>query len=196
MRLQNFSDQSTVDGMSDDTFKETMITCIKLLAKFMQQRIDECPCFIHILGISLNQIVLDQDKFVKNDDHKKCCVRVFPPNSEAEIKEYEEVFKAHPQSAGLCSCTPLDLCMQTNNMLDNETREVIYNLLFSLFQSYRFKQYLTLSLTSNYSSIVCKEANEEHDISSIAVQVFTSDEQSMLIYRNLELRNNILTQFW
>ena len=196
MRLQNFGDQCAVDGMSDETFKSTMVECIQLLAKFLQERIEECPCFIHILDKSLNQIFLEPDKFVKNDDHKKCCVRIFPPNSEEEIKEYQEVFQKHPQSAGLCSCTPLDLCMQTNHMLDNVTREIIYNLLFCLFQSYRFKQYLTLSLTANYSSIICKTADSEHDIASIGVQVFTSDEMSMLIYKNPDLRNNILTQFW
>lgn len=86
--------------------------------------------------------------------------------------------------------------MQTNHMLDNETRRIIYDLLFALFQSYRFKQYLTLSLTANYGSIICKTAESEHDIASIGVQVFTSDEMSMLIYTNPSLRNNILTEFW
>lgn len=70
MRLQNFSDKSSADGMSDDNFKATMVECIQLLAKFMQDRIDECSCFIHILDKTLNQIYLEPEKFVKNDDHK------------------------------------------------------------------------------------------------------------------------------
>jgi len=86
--------------------------------------------------------------------------------------------------------------MQTNVKLDNDTREVIYNLLFTMFQSYRFKQYLTLSLTANYKHIIRKTENSEHDISSIGVQVFTSDELSMLIYKHAELRNNILNELY
>lgn len=105
----------------------------------MFDRIEECPSFIHILGKSLNRIYLKPDIFVKNDDHKKCCVRVFPPNSAEEMAEFEEVFKKHPEFEGLCSCTPLDLCMQTNYLLDNNVRETCYQLLFKLFQSYRFK---------------------------------------------------------
>ena len=112
--------------MSDDNFKKTMIECIHLLMQFMFERIEECPSFIHILGKSLNTIYLEPEKFVKNSDHEKCCIRVFPPNSEEEQEWFSSVFKMHPDFEGLCSCTPLDLCMQTNYMLDNEVRETCY----------------------------------------------------------------------
>lgn len=75
--------------MSTDVFKSTQVDCIKLLIEFMFDRIEECPSFIHILGKSLNKIYLRPEYFVKNSDHKKCCVRVFPPNSEQEIEEFE-----------------------------------------------------------------------------------------------------------
>ena len=169
MRLQNSGEQCQVDDMTRDVFTRTMVECIRHLTKFMFARIEECPSFIHILGKSLNRIFLDPEKFVKNQDHKTCCVRVFPPNSEEEIREYEDVFRKHPQAEGLCSCTPLDLCMQTNSLLDNEGRESCYQLLFKLFQSYRFKQYLTLSLTANYSYIICQSEESENEIAAVGV---------------------------
>ena len=32
-----------------------------------------------------------------------------------------------------CSCTALDLCMQTNYLLDDETRQIVYDLFFKMF---------------------------------------------------------------
>jgi len=54
MRLQNSSALCVIDGMSEDAFKSAAVECIKLVAKFMQDRIDECPCLIHILDKYLN----------------------------------------------------------------------------------------------------------------------------------------------
>lgn len=51
-------------------------------------------------------------------------------------------------------------------------------------------------MTANYNFIICKTEDSENDISSIGVQVFTSDEMSILVFKHPELRNNILTQLW
>ena len=79
--------------------------------EFMFQRIEECPSFLHILALSLNRVYMEPKILIKNDDHKKCCVRVFPPDSEEEIALFEEHFKKHENYKNMCSCTPLDLCM-------------------------------------------------------------------------------------
>ena len=132
---------------------------------------------------------------MKNDDHKVCCVRAFPPNDATERDEFEQVFQTHSEKENRCSCTPLDLCMQTNYMLDDRTRKIVYDLFFKMFQSYHFKQALTLSFAANYGKIMMKDDESEHGISSIGVQVLTSDEMSMLIFTDERLRNCVLDVF-
>jgi hypothetical protein len=84
-----------------------------------------------------------------------------------------------------CDCTVLDLCLQTNHLLDNACREVVYEFLFKMFQSYSFKQRLILSLAANYGTVVEKRRqSRKHEIYSISVQVFTSAEMSMLLLKN------------
>lgn len=59
MRLQNYSDECSKDGMSDERFKETMIECIELIFQFLRERIEECPQFIYIIDIALNRVFVD-----------------------------------------------------------------------------------------------------------------------------------------
>ena len=69
--------------MSDERFKETMIECIDLIFQFLRERIEECPQFIYIIDIVLNKVFVNpQMPFLKNEDHKKCCLRFFPPGQE------------------------------------------------------------------------------------------------------------------
>jgi hypothetical protein len=92
----------------------------------------------------------------------------------------------------MCSCSALDLCLQTNALLDDETRTLVYNLFFKMFQSYHFKQCLMLSIAANYASIMAHKQQTEKDISQINVQVMTSDEMCILVFKNEKLRNNVL----
>jgi hypothetical protein len=120
--------------MSDERFKETMIECIDLIFQFLRERIEECPQFIYIIDIVLNKVFVDpQMPFLKNEDHKKCCLRFFPPGQEEYKIEYEKFFDNKNENQAHCSCTTLDLCMQTNLMLTNETRKVVYDFCFKMF---------------------------------------------------------------
>ena len=58
--------------------------------------------------------------------------------------------------------------------------------MLSMFQSYHFKQCLTISYAANYRSV--KLGKDE-----IGVQFLTSAEMSTLIFENENLRNNILS---
>ena len=125
--------------MTMERFKEVQIECIYLIFKFLQERIQECPVFMHILDIPFNQIFLQPSKFVKNEAHDQCCMRVFLDKDLEEKTEYEEVFCTHADKEKLCSCTCLDLCLQTNNVLDEKTKKLIFDFFFQMFQSYHFK---------------------------------------------------------
>ena len=78
LKLQNHSDYFMKTNMSEDTFKNTQVACIKLIFEFLRDRVAECPTFIYIVDQALNSIVLDNKKFLKNPDHKECCVRTYP----------------------------------------------------------------------------------------------------------------------
>ena len=63
-----------------------------------------------------------------------------------------------------------------------------------MFQSYSFKQFLTISLATNYKAVMeNKQTHYHHEISSISVQVLTSAEMTMLILRDQALFTNMLT---
>lgn len=54
---------------------------------------------------------------------------------------------------------------------------------------------MTLSFAANYSAIVMKVDEQEHGISSIGVQILTSSEQAMIIYKDARLLDIILRTF-
>jgi len=58
----------------------------------------------------------------------------------------------------------------TNHLLNNSTREQVYSFFFQMFQSYSFKQFLTISLATNYKAVMeNKQTHYHHEISSIPV---------------------------
>ena len=70
----------------------------------------------------------------------------------------------------ICTCTPLDLTMQTNRLLlVTEQRKLIYEFYFKMFQSYKFKQILGLSFAANLHALVSERKYREHCLSSIGV---------------------------
>lgn len=81
--------------------------------------------------------------------------------------------------------------------MNDQTRKLVYDFLFKLFQSYNFKQCLTSSFGANYEAIMDDQNLKEdnHHISSISVQVLTSSEMAMIILSNNELIDNILRVF-
>ena len=125
--------------MSAVTYRETMTDCIKLMFEFLASRINECPAFIYIIDENLNKVILDEKVFCKNDDHKTCCVREFLEQDTTQRDEFNQIYDNHDEKDKLCTCTTLDLCFQTNGLLDNPTREIVYDFFFKMFQSYHFK---------------------------------------------------------
>jgi hypothetical protein len=153
LKLQNYGDYFMKTNMSEDKFKNTQVATIKLIFEFMRDRIQECPTFIYIIDEALNAIVMDPKKCKKNPDHKECCVRTYPDCDENKHAIYLINLDQQPDKEKLCTCTALDLCMQTNSLLDDSTRELVYLFLFSMFQAYHFKQCLTHSYAANYMHI-------------------------------------------
>lgn len=138
LKIQDYDDACQEVGMSPPRFRETLTTCITELFEFFAERIDECPQFLHITEMAFSQVELDG--FVKTDAHGECCLRTFAPTDWGEQAEKEYLAaKAKDAENQLCTCTPMDLCMQTNHLLDNAGREVVYNFFFKMFQSYRWK---------------------------------------------------------
>ena len=191
MILQDYQSHwdAEVLDTSSTNYKNLQIESIKHIFQFLLDRIKECPRFIHVIDPALNQIYVDPRRMVKNDKHSVCCPRFFPPEDVDEIQEYQEVFESHADRARLCSCSPLDLILQTNLLVDNNTRQVISDVLYKLFQSYHFKRALTLSYAANYESVTSVTPHTKHTIAGLGVQVLTSGEMSILISKNEELRN-------
>jgi len=103
--------------------------------EFFEQRIEEFPGFIHIIDQALTLATLDESRFLKNEDHKFCCKKCFIPNDIEEKKEHEEVFLTHKLADKLCFCSPIDLVLQTNHMIDDKTRKIVYEFTFKMFSS-------------------------------------------------------------
>lgn len=82
--------------------------------------------------------------------------------------------------------------MQIGGLLDTSTRKVLYDLCISMFECIHFKQALTVSFAANYKIILASKNGEEHCISQIGVQLMTSDEMSILIFKNKCLRDNLI----
>ena len=195
MELEDSENLFQSTGMSIDRYNQTHVACIKLIFLFLRERIEECPTFIYIIDEALNRVVLNKEKFPKNDTHLTCCVRTFVDSDQEQSIQFKKSLDADEDREIFCTCTTLDICMQTNRFLDNPTREIVYDFLFKMFQSYHFKQCLTHSYAANFNSIKHDHLNDDNDINSIGVQVLTSDEMTLLIVKNDDLRNNIMRTF-
>ena len=193
MILQNYMRHwnPEIMNISSANYRNEQIESIKKIFQFFLDRIKECSCFIHVIDAALNKIFVDPRRMVKNDNHPACCPRYFPPEDIEESREYEEVFQCHADRALLCSCSPLDLALQTNLLIDNSTRAVISDVLFKLFQSYHFKRALTLSYAANYEKATKLTPHTKFEIARVGVQVLTSSEMSLMICKNKVLRDNM-----
>ena len=133
---------------------------------------------------------------VKYEKHY-CCTKCFA--TDADQKKFNQKLGqlTLEQRANFCTCSVLDLLLQTNNAVNDQTRKLVYDFLFKLFQSYNFKQCLTSSFGANYEAIMDDQNLKEdnHHISSISVQVLTSSEMAMIILSNNDLIDNILRVF-
>ena len=91
---------------------------------------------MNFLNDAFLKVFIDTKKFVKNEVHKECCYKVFLPHDAERKQEFEQVFMTHKDHQTLCSCTCLDLVLQTNHMLDSPTMNLEYEFFFKTFQCY------------------------------------------------------------
>jgi hypothetical protein len=97
--------------MSVEKFNQTRVVCIKLIFKFLRERIEECPTFIYIVDEALNDVKIDKDKFLKNDSHLVCCARTFVDSDVDKLEKFNKDLEAEEDKETLCTCTTLDICM-------------------------------------------------------------------------------------
>ena len=126
---------------------------------------------MYIIDQKLNSIYLEVSDFEKNESHKECCSRFFATDDKKML--FEALFESldEDRKKKVCTCTVLDLCIQTNYLLDDKTQALVYEFFFKMFQSYTFKQDLTLSFSSNYHWAQKKQrsGSNMHGISAISV---------------------------
>lgn len=195
LRMQNAETLCLKTPMSEALFKDSYSSCIVLIFQFFGERIRECPAFIHVLDQAFTKIYIDNKSFVKNEHHTQCCTRYFLDGDEEAKQEFEDVFMLHSEQPRLCSCSTLDLCMQTNHLLAPEGLETVYSFFLEMFQSYHFKQSLTLSYASNYHCVQRDPNRKKFAIAFIGVQALTSKELSDLIYCRKELLLAMTAEF-
>jgi hypothetical protein len=75
MQLENYEEECMKTKMSSETYKDTMVECIKLIFQFISERVEESAVFIHIFEQPLSKIFVDPSKYTKNETHKTCCIR-------------------------------------------------------------------------------------------------------------------------
>ena len=63
--------------------------------------------------MALSKVFVDPERFKKNEAHKDCCLRTFPPSDIGNVaaEEYAKDFLSREDSQNLCSCSTLDLIM-------------------------------------------------------------------------------------
>lgn len=118
--------------MSEEKFAETQVIAVRMIFQFLMDRIEECPAFTHILDQCFTKIFIDAKKFAKNESHH-CCDKVFLKSDTDTKTFFEEIFLTQQGHEKVCSCTCLDLTMQTNNLLDSATKPIVYKFLFLMF---------------------------------------------------------------
>jgi hypothetical protein len=160
--------------------------------RFLTARITECPLFIHIIDRALNKIIIDPKKMLKDDQHVSCSARIFLPSDHEEETEFKEVFNSHAESAKLCSCSTLDVCLQSNSRLSNAGKVLVYDFMFQMFESYHFKETLTISFSSNIEHLMNFKGLTQYDLCQLGVHLFTSTALAQLVLENKVLRESVI----
>ena len=69
---------------------------------------------------------------VKYEKHY-CCTKCFATDHEQKKFDQKLGQLNLDQRANFCTCSVLDLLLQTNNAVNDETRKLVYSFLFKLF---------------------------------------------------------------
>jgi len=155
-------------------------------------RITECPLFIHIIDRALNKIIIDPKKMLKDDQHVNCSARIFLPSDHEDEAEFKEVFNSHADRDKLCSCSPLDICLQSNTRLSNPCKVLVYDFMFQMFESYHFKETLIISFASNMEHLMTFKELTQYDLCQLGVHLFTSSALAKLVLENKVLRDSVI----
>ena len=111
--------------MTAEAYKKTQARLIYLIFDFLKERVSEVAAFLYIIDEKLNSRFMEDESFTAKSKNHACCMLSF--------KSQEEESKFSEAHDGQCTCTALDLCMQTNHLLDNDVREIVYEFVFKLF---------------------------------------------------------------
>ena len=177
----------------------------------MDWTVDTSPAFIPLLTESLSELFLED--FVHTPSHR-CCPRCFisPQAKQAYLTrmgklmeediEYaggvitEDRVEEMRESKGVCTCSAMELTFQVNHLLtEKKLKELIYELYFKMFQSYKFKQLLGLCFAANFEVISLERDADGNNIGQIGVQILTIDDIGLMIMRDEKLRGNITRTF-
>mmetsp|Transcript_18704 Transcript_18704/g.28660 ORF Transcript_18704/g.28660 Transcript_18704/m.28660 type:complete len:117 (+) Transcript_18704:684-1034(+) len=99
------------------------------LIRFIDERTTEVSAFNHSVYNFLTKIYL---KGFKKPDSHKCCFRYFI--SSKEEAAYQEALAAlQPEERSqVCTCNALDMIMQTNNLVNDQIRGIVYSLVIRM----------------------------------------------------------------
>jgi hypothetical protein len=105
---------------------------ITLILEFLNKAVDDVPAFLYIIDEQLNATFFDNQFMAKYEKHY-CCTKCFA--TDADQKKFDKKFGMlnHDERANFCTCSVLDLLLQTNNAVNDVTRKMVYDFLFKLF---------------------------------------------------------------
>jgi len=109
----------------------------------------------------------------KRPDSHSCNYRYFI--SDTEKLTFDEQLGQFDQKAHLCTCSTLDMLFQTSIFLDKKTGQALHDLLFTLFQTYEFKQALAMTYVANLPALTTKITDDDKSLLSIGVQLLTAE---------------------
>ena len=130
--LQSFVAESKKVNMDNRKFKATSIKVISLILEFLNKAVDDVPAFLYIIDEQLNNIFFDAEFMTKYEKHY-CCTKCFATDHEQKKFDQRLGLLKLEQRADFCTCSGLDLLLQTNNAVDDPTRKLVYEFLFKLF---------------------------------------------------------------
>ena len=147
--------------MTKIIYKNQVKEIITIILNHLNEIAEEIPAFVHIIEANLNDPFIDHFKESgKTSKHQTCCYKAFQSDQEKQdfVKKVESV--SGNMLATLCTCSCIDLIMQTNNLFDKSISQASNKLMTNLLTSTHFKHSLALSMVSNYENALLTGSQE------------------------------------
>jgi hypothetical protein len=137
---------------------------MSVILEWLSVACQELPSNIYFISKALTQIFFGEH--IKPMGHV-CNHRYFI--SQDEERSFIEQFSTFEETETLCSCSALDMLFQTSILLDQATGLMLYDLLFTLFQTYEFKQALAMTYIANLDTLTKRQFDDDKSLLSIGV---------------------------